>query len=112
MTNAYPPHEIDDGKAPADGDVDAPDADALDDEPADGDGQHAHEAEGNQKPDIPAERRWTRQNDRTDLVCDRPVGIPRPDHRGQPANLGRIERRLPGAHADSNSGFGLRTAAR
>src|SRR5258708_8268755 len=112
MTNADPPQEIDDGKSPTDRDVDAPDAHALDDEPADGDGQHAHEAEGNQKSNIPSERSRARENDRADLVRDRPIGIPRSNHRGQPADFGRIEWGLPGAHTDSNSGFGLRTAAR
>src|SRR6267142_221342 len=112
VTNTDPPHEIDDRKTPADGDVDAPDADALDDEPADGDGHQAHKAEGNRKSDKPAERRWAGQYNRADLVRDRPVGIPRSDYRGQPADFRRIERWLPGAHADSNSGFGLRTAAR
>src|SRR6267378_2303164 len=112
VADTDPPDEIDDSKSPADGDVDAPDAGAFDDQPADGDGHHAHEAEGNQKSDVPAERGWTRQNNCTDLVRDRAVGVPRADHRRQAADFGRIERWLPGAHADSNSGFGLRTAAR
>src|SRR5205814_1214686 len=104
VANTDPPHEIDDREAPADGDVDAPDTRAFDDQPADGNGHHPHDTEGDQKSNIPAEGGWAGQDDRADFVGDRPVGIPGTYHRAQPADFGRIEWRLAGAHADSNSG--------
>ena len=53
-----------------------------------------------------------RQDDGRDFVGDRGVGMARREHRGEPADFGRIERRLADAHAFSRSGLGLRTADR
>src|SRR6267142_1912601 len=112
MPDTDPPDEIHDGEAPSDGDVNSPDASALGDEPAERNGQHADNAEGDRKADKPAQGNRARQNDGADLVRDRAVGMPRPKHRREAPNFRRIEWRLPGAHAFSSSGFGLRTAAR
>ena len=121
MADTNPPDEIDNREAPADGNIDAPDARALDEEPTDGDGHEAREAKCNGEADEPTERSGASQNDGADLIRDRGVGMARPQHRREAANFGRIEWRLPGAHADSfagdreavnNSGLGLRTAAR
>src|SRR5579872_333948 len=112
VADTDPPHEIDDGEAPADGNVDAPDTHALQDQVADGDVHHAKNAECNQKADVPAKRSGPRQNYSADLVRDRAIRMPRTKYRRQAADLGRIDWRIAGAHAFSNSGFGLRTAAR
>src|SRR5271170_8080325 len=112
VADTDPPDEVDDRKAPADGNVDAPDADALHDQVADGDVQHAKNAEGKKETRVPAERSGPRQNDRADFVGDRGIGMPRAQNRRQAADFWRIDWRLAGAHAFSTSGFVLRTAAR
>src|SRR5262249_45472283 len=112
VADADPPNEIDDGESPADGNVDAPDARALCEEPADGDSHQGREAESNYKTHIPTEGSWAGKNDRTDLIGDRTEGVSRSQHRCQATDLGRIDWRLAGAHAFSSSGFGFRTAAK
>src|SRR5260370_38679825 len=90
------PDEIDDRKTPADRDVNAPDSYALDDEPSDGDGHQAHQAEGNPKAYKPAEASRARNYNGADLVCDRGVGKAWRKHRRRAANFGRIQwRPLP-----------------
>ena len=54
VADADPPDEVDDGEAPADRDVDAPDADALHQQIGDRDHQHVREREREQEPDPPA----------------------------------------------------------
>ena len=44
VADSDPPDEIDDGKSPADRNVDAPDADAFDEQVADGEQQHHQRA--------------------------------------------------------------------
>ncbi len=79
VADADPPHEVDDGEAPGHRDVDAPDADALEQQIADGVEQHHHEREGDGEADPPAARRPPRQRDGADLVRDRAEGVARPD---------------------------------
>ena len=69
-------------------------------------------AESQRKSRQPAQPERAGENDRGDLVGDRGVGVPWFEHRIEPADFGRIYRRLRDAHAFSSSGFGLRTAAR
>src|SRR5271169_3684928 len=112
VADTDPPDKVDNREAPADGYVDAPDANALHDQVADGDIHYAKNAERNQEADVPAERRPARKNDRADFIRYGSISMPRSEHGREPADFWRIEWRLPGAHAFSNSGFGLRTAAR
>ena len=55
VADSDPPDEIHDREAPANGNVDAPDSDALDDEPGDGHGKKHHDAESQAEPRQPAE---------------------------------------------------------
>src|SRR5262249_28037878 len=110
VADTDPPDEIDDRKAPANGNVDAPDADALDDEPGDSNGQQHHDGEGEAKAGEPAHRNRTREDDRGNFVGDRGVAVPRFDHRRKPADFRRVVG-TRATHALSISGFGLRTAA-
>src|SRR5262249_47982928 len=107
--------EVDDGEAPADGDVDAPDADALQQQPADGVEQHHDEEEGDAEADPPAARGALRQDDGADLVGDGAEGVPRGDDVavGSPRlslvdALGSIRH----GYFVSSSGLGLRSRAR
>src|SRR5579871_235392 len=71
MANADPPHEVDDRKAPADRNVDAPDADALEEQVGQGEQQHHRHQEADPKADEPSCRGRPRQYDRADFVGDR-----------------------------------------
>src|SRR5271167_569831 len=55
VTDTDPPDEIDDGEAPANGNVDAPNSDAFDDQPADGHVQHHHETDGQRESREPTD---------------------------------------------------------
>ena len=64
VADADPPHEVDDREAPGDRDVDAPDADAHVEEPADRDDQHLQQREAGQEADPPAARVLVAEDDR------------------------------------------------
>src|ERR1700693_4208031 len=79
MPDTDPPHEVDDREAPADGDVDAPNACAFDKQVAEREQQHHRHEEAGSEADDPAERGRTRQHDGADLVGNRAERIPRLD---------------------------------
>src|SRR5208283_4189785 len=76
MPDTDPPHEVDDGEAPADGDVDAPNANAFDKQVAERVQQHHRDQEAGSEADDPAERGRPRQDDGADLVGNRGERIP------------------------------------
>ena len=77
VADADPPDEDDDRKAPADRDVDAPDADAAGDQVDHADQEDLHEHERKRQPEEPAARHPLREDDRADLVGDRTVAMAR-----------------------------------
>src|SRR5712692_4380385 len=79
MPDTDPPHEVDDREAPADGDVDAPDASSFDKQVAEREQQHHGHEEAGSETDDPPERRRTCQHDGADLVGNRAERIPRLD---------------------------------
>ena len=81
VADADPPDEVDDVERPADGDVVAPDADALEQQVAEGHLQHARQAEGNQQDADPAEREALGQRNLRDGLGDRLEVVPRQDDR-------------------------------
>src|SRR5260370_20829150 len=121
MPDANPPHEIDDREAPADWDIDAPNARAFNKQVAEGEQQHHGHEEAGSEADDPAERGRTRQHDGADLVGNRAERIPRLDD-GRPLvryffrNSDFVQTvchslDLRSAYA-SSSGLGLRISAR
>ncbi len=118
VTDANPPHEVDDGESPGDGDVDAPDAYALVEQVADGKQQQHDEGEGEAEADPPAARRPRGLHDCADLVGYRAEGVPRADdgRRRERSSVCGFVRHGASRNIDagyrSNSGFGLRRAAR
>ena len=95
VADADPPDEVRDVERPADRNVVAPDADALDGQVGERDQQQNREAAGREKAEIPAERRPLREDDRADLVGDRSKRVARRDHIGRAhADVGRCERIL------------------
>jgi len=56
VTDADPPHEVDDGEAPSDRDGHAPDADAFQDQVSDGVEHHHRQHEGNAEAEEPSVR--------------------------------------------------------
>src|SRR6202011_755258 len=112
VADTDPPHEIDDGEAPTDGNVDGPDSDAFNDQPADGDGQHAQHGKCDCEACEPTQSCGTGQNRGADLLGYGLIGMTG----SEDWNLRRIDGRLRDAHTfsveDDKSGFGLRTAAR
>ena len=82
VADADPPDEVDDVEAPADRDVDAPDADALDEQVGRATRAAASSAaNAMREAEQPAERRPPRQDDRADLVGDRAERVARRDDR-------------------------------
>ena len=79
MADADPPDEVDDVKAPADGDVDAPQPDALEQNEGEGEQEHLHHAEGDQEPEQPPGLESRTQDGARDLRRDRPEGMPGSD---------------------------------
>src|SRR5215469_16178473 len=81
MAYTDPPHKVDDRKSPRDGDVDAPDADAADQQHRNGEHQH-HRSE---KPDShkgePFEGSFSGQDDAADLFGKAPIVVARADER-------------------------------
>src|SRR5262249_37233272 len=72
---------IDDGEPPRHRDVNAPDAHAFDQQIADGEAEQHYEQERDCEARDPAGRRAARQNNRADLVGDRPEVVTGVDHR-------------------------------
>ncbi len=92
VPDADPPDEVDDREAPADGYVDAPDADAFVKHVGDGEMQDHDQGEGHREADPPAARDGIGQHDGADLVRDRGEGMAWSDDRRR-AML-RLERLL------------------
>src|SRR5215831_4053410 len=88
ITNTDPPHEVDDGEAPSDGDGHAPDANPLQKEVAHGVEQHHRGHEGDAESDEPSVGRRSRENDGTDLFGNRAESMAGFDH-GSAFDLGR-----------------------
>ena len=80
VADADPPDEVDDVEAPADGDVDAPDADALHEEVRHGVQEHEKEEERDREAEDPPPRCLV-ENRRRDLVGDGGGRVPRRDDR-------------------------------
>ena len=120
VADADPPDEVDDVERPADRDVVAPDADALQEQVADRDQQQVQEQERDRDRDHPGERLVLGQHDRGDLARDRLERMPRLDDRrrrlvGRARSVCRIHQcpvvRSP-VVAGSSSGLVLRSDAR
>ncbi len=84
VADTDPPHEVDDGESPADGDGDAPDARALDEQVADGVQHHHGQQEDDAEAEEPSVRGGTGQHDGADLVRDRGEGVAGLDDRRSP----------------------------
>src|SRR6266567_3071596 len=76
MADADPPDKVDDGEAPSDGDGDAPDADAFEEEVSDGEQHHHGEHEGDAEAKEPSVGGGTGQHDGADLFRDRTESVP------------------------------------
>src|SRR3954469_7896283 len=81
MADTDPPHEVDDGESPADGNVDPPNTNALEEEQRACQQQQLQHAEGDGDAAQPPERRPASQHDRRDLVGDRAKAVARLDDR-------------------------------
>src|SRR5262249_12524818 len=84
VADADPPDEVDDRKAPADRDVDAPDPRALDEQPRDREEEHRHDAERDDETDEPAGAKPRPQHGGSDLVSDRAERLALTDDLGSP----------------------------
>ncbi len=85
VADADPPHKIDDGKSPADGNGDAPDPDAAHKQITNRVQHHHGQQESHAESDEPPARGRPREHDRADLVGDRGKGMPRLDDRSSAA---------------------------
>src|SRR5882724_6367875 len=113
MTNPDPPHEVHDGKSPADGDIDSPDANAFVEQIADGDREQHKQKKGTGEYDHPEQRRASRENDSADFFRDRRVCVSRCDHWWLWRQSVRLFLRIGiESHYVSISGLGLRMRAR
>ena len=106
MADPDPPHEVDDGEPPPDGDVDAPDADARDQEVGDRVEEHHHDGEGGGEAEEPTARGPAGQDDRADLVGDRGEGVTRLDDRGGAGRRAARCLRDVGMHVRRAPGWG------
>src|SRR5205807_8463930 len=97
VANPDPPHEVDDREAPGYRDVDAPDADATNQQPRDGPHQHQDQQERDRKADVPTAGQSPRKDDRADLVGDRSEALPRSDKRSKLGGW-RLRRRIQAGH--------------
>jgi hypothetical protein len=68
MADTDPPDEVDDGEAPADRDIDTPDADAFDEEPSGRAHQQLQDAESDQEPEDPSDGGLAFEDDAADFV--------------------------------------------
>ena len=82
VADTDPPHEVDDGESPADGDVHAPDAGTAYEKVTHRIQQAHHQQKRNAEADHPAIRNRTGEHDRADLVGNRGKGVSRLDDRG------------------------------
>ncbi len=87
VADADPPDEVDDVERPADRNVVAPDPDALGQQVGERDRQAHQKHERDARDDEPRERRVLRQDDRRQLVGDRPEAVPRRDDRQRRAKV-------------------------
>src|SRR3954468_20857210 len=81
MADTDPPDEVDDGESPTNRDVDAPHADALEEEQGACEQQQLRHAEGDGDTTDPPKRRAAAQNNGRDLVRDRAKAMARLDDR-------------------------------
>ena len=81
VADTDPPDEIDDREAPADRDIDAPDADALDEQPAGASHQILHHAESDRTAEEPPECDLALENDAADFVGDGSEAVAFVDYR-------------------------------
>ncbi len=89
MANTDPPNEVDDGKSPAYGYVDAPDTGAFVEKPANGHQHHIHDAERHEEPGEPPERGAAANDNGADLFRDGRKSMARLNHR-EHARLGYV----------------------
>src|SRR5262249_14391098 len=81
MADTDPPDEVDDGKSPADGDIDAPNTDTLIEQVADGEQEPLQDQEADEHTEDPAAHDRPFQDNVADLVCQRGIRMPRLNHR-------------------------------
>src|SRR5262249_59195556 len=77
MADSDPPYKIDNGESPGYRDVDAPDADALEEKIRNGSEQHHHDCEREGEADQPAARRLAGEDDGADLVGRSGISVAR-----------------------------------
>ena len=77
MADADPPNKIDDSESPADGDVHAPNAHALVEQPANRKEKPLQDQEADRHAQKPAPHDWAAQHNRTDFVGDGAKRVPR-----------------------------------
>ena len=115
---ADPPYEIDDRKAPGNGDVDAPDPGSVGQEHAQTGHEDHEQRERDRESDPPSSRGLSGLNDGSDLVGDRTQGLAGRDDGflSESATLGRVPlvHAWPPESSSSSwrSGLGFRTEAR
>ncbi|OPZ06824.1 MAG: hypothetical protein BWZ08_02192 [candidate division BRC1 bacterium ADurb.BinA292] len=114
VTDADPPDEIDDGEAPGDRHIDAPDADAADENPGDRGEEEHHQEEAKAESQPPEARGRAGDDDAGDMVGHRGGGDARAQQ-GQAVGFRGLAG--GGAHPDwlrsaSSSSCGLRMRAR
>jgi hypothetical protein len=115
MANTDPPNEVDNGKAPSNGDIDAPNAGALEQQVADGGIENADQHGGHGKNHDPENRRVLLQHDPANAVTDRAQIMARAEQ-GRPHSFWRhyveffkFRHQLPAF--SPSSGLGLVTEA-
>ena len=81
VADSDPPDEVDNRESPGAGNGDAPDADALQEEPRHRNHQQSGNTAGNRQPAKPAERRVAGEHQAGDLLRHRAEGVSGRDHR-------------------------------
>src|SRR5581483_5355723 len=81
VANTDPPHKIDDGKAPSDRDIDAPDTNAFEQQITDGSVEHAEDRSTKSNNQDPKDRRVLGKHNAGDAVRDRAEGLAGADDR-------------------------------
>ncbi len=79
VTDPDPPDQVDDREAPAHGVVDAPDTRPFHEQVSQRVEEHHRQQETDEGGDVPRNRRCLREDDRRDLVGDRPERVTGPD---------------------------------
>ena len=108
VADTDPPDEVDDRKAPADRDVDAPDARALEEQVREREAQHRQAHQADEKAEEPAERVTPRQDDRRDFLGNAGERVPWRDDRRRSVSWFRIHQ----CSVSRISGLGFLSAAR